>query len=345
MTNSFHRHLPPEDIHHPHSYIFSTNEDRLNYVHVTSEDIGKLALVLSDFTLWMLTNVDPIVWKAILMDNDGTRPVGPALGDLQGQYPYPSVIPDSHHHTPGVSIPAYPTSLPPTGPAGGHLVGNYPNPTLSHTGVVGGIYNNPTLTIDSTGRITQALSNEKGETNVGVNLGPGQPIYSHKQNSDLFFRTLVAQPDSGLSLSVSDTLDIDTPGLAKLAGADFIGPVTTIDLESENLEAKSIYSPLYDAGEGNTWVPDARDGMVQRRRVGGGTLLLDSILFAKPGMQITLFLYQADQILSGVTFASSYKFGVGASKSLSQKAYTTDVIKITVMSPSFYFTEIVRDLG
>lgn len=60
----------------------------------------------------------------------GGSPTGPAGGDLAGNYPNPSVVNDSHNHTPGVSIPAYPTELAPTGPAGGDLAGNYPNPTV-----------------------------------------------------------------------------------------------------------------------------------------------------------------------------------------------------------------------
>ena len=60
-----------------------------------------------------------------------STPVGPAGGDLSSAYPNPQVLDDSHGHTPGITIPAYPTGLPPTGSAGGDLSGTYPNPTVS----------------------------------------------------------------------------------------------------------------------------------------------------------------------------------------------------------------------
>lgn len=348
MTDTLYLHsnVPPEDIHPPFSFVFADNTERLNYIGLNPSDVSKLAYVELDQSVWVLTNIDPIVWKQWLTDDSGTNPIGPALGDLYGEYPNPAVVPDSHNHTPGVSIPAYPTSLPPEGPAGGHLRGSYPNPLLSLTGVTSGVYSNATLTIDSTGRITSAISNPLGETNKGVNLGSGLPIYSHKSDTDLHFHTLVATLSSGLDLTInSETLNLDTPGLAKLDGADFTGPVSCPNLECDSIVSKNFYSPLYNAGSGNVWVPDARDGLIQRKEVSVGTLMMDSILFAQPGMKFTFFVYQADQVLSGVNFAPAYKFGKDKIKTLSSKAYTTDVIKVTVMSPLFYLTEIIQDVG
>lgn len=152
-----HRDIAAAEIHRLVNWEFANAVVR-NSAVVVEEDIHKLAFEVSTGTYHMLLNTTP-TWVQLLTEGDEAIPGGLAGGDLTGTYPNPEVISDSHTHTPGNSIPAYPTTLPPNGPATGDLTGTYPSPSLTATGVTPGQYNRATVTVDSKGRITAITAN------------------------------------------------------------------------------------------------------------------------------------------------------------------------------------------
>lgn len=180
-----HKNSVASENHHPFSFVFEDENQRL-LAAVTTADLYKFAIQSSNNTVWWLVNVNPNTWVNILLQGAKTTPIGPAGGDLTGSYPNPTVSDNSHEHTPGVTIPAYPTALPPTGVAGGDLVGNLPNPSLVNTSVTAGTYDLATVTVDSKGRVTSATSNTipvVSFDNVSLTGNPTAPDVAYGDNS------------------------------------------------------------------------------------------------------------------------------------------------------------------
>lgn len=340
IVDLFHDSLEPKDIHAPYSFIFNNQLDRTRCL-VTIRDVGKFARQLDDGSIWTLWDTTP-TWKRVLMEGNSAPPEGPAGGHLYKFFPNPEVIPDSHIHTPGISIPAYPLTLPPNGPANGQdIEGMYPNElALKRTGVMRGTYTNPTITIDEKGRVIQATSGLIGEVNTGLNMGVGLPLFKSKVDSTLQFRSLLLDPDSGLVGNMGiDELTLDSPGLAKLVGAEFTGPVSTPEMQVNELSINRLLRrQLYQAGSGSNWIPLAVNGSVQLREVIGSGIL-GAISGAPVGMEFKFYI----NIGGGFQLQLDDEYLVPANevKVLSQGM---NIIEGYVLTPYMYECSIRRGL-
>jgi hypothetical protein len=332
-----HRDLPPKEVHAPAAWVFPNRLSRMAVI-TASTDVGKVARQVDTDELFILLDTAP-TWQRFAMEGDSSPPRGTAGGDLSGQYPSPSVIPDSHKHTPGISIPEYPSTMAPSGPAGGDLVGSYPNPILKPTGVIAGTYTNPTLSIDTRGRVLGITSTPPGESNTGINDGVGAGIYNGKVGTTLHFRTFTTAPTMRIS-PVGDTVLIEAPGLAPLAGATFTGPVVVPTIAVTGLQSVVLHQyKVKNTGGTSIWHPIAYDGTMQLHSfsIDGE---LGTITGAEPGMIFHLYLQTGLGV--DIRYSPEYRFPQGMDRLV---VPGLNCIEVRILNSSLYDCRLYRGIN
>lgn len=65
--SSFHKFVPPSEIHAPHSFIFINASDRAACTELVASDLGKFAWQKDINAVFMLVNLEPIIWVPVGM--------------------------------------------------------------------------------------------------------------------------------------------------------------------------------------------------------------------------------------------------------------------------------------
>lgn len=85
-----HKKVTPSQNHIAHAFEYSNATTRQAATGLTSDDIGKLALQLDDYTFWCLSSVSPLIWIALaagggIPNSEKGQPLGVATLNASGR--------------------------------------------------------------------------------------------------------------------------------------------------------------------------------------------------------------------------------------------------------------------